>query len=63
MMEIEITADVVRSIADFAGIAVPDEDLASLAAVMTNQVAMVELLRPMDFRDVPPIVSLDPRWT
>ncbi len=63
MMEIEITADVIRAIADLAGIAVPYEDLASLAAVMTNQVAMVELLRPMDFRDVPPIVSLDPRWT
>ena len=62
-MELEITADVIRSIAELAGITVPDEDLAPLAAVMTNQVAMVALLRPMDFRDVPPIVSLDPRWT
>jgi len=61
-MELEITAEVIRSIADLAGITVPEEDLAPLAAVMTNQVAMVELLRPRDFRDVPPIVSLDPRW-
>ena len=62
-MELEITPEVIHSIADLAGITVPDEDLAPLAAVMTNQVGMVELLRPLDFRDVPPIVSFDPRWT
>jgi hypothetical protein len=62
-MEFEVTAEVVRSIADLAGITIPESDVEPLVAVMSNQVAMTELLRPLDFRDVPPIVSLDPRWS
>jgi hypothetical protein len=61
-MELEITPAVVRAIADLAGITVPPEDMAPLVAVMANQVGMVAKLLPLDYADVAPIVSMDPRW-
>jgi hypothetical protein len=61
-MQLEITPALVTTIADLAGIEVPVEDVTAVIAVMTNQVAMATRLRPLDFSDVPPITSLDPRW-
>jgi hypothetical protein len=61
-MELDVTPDLVRAIADLAGVAIPGEDMDSLITVMTNQVAMAALLRPLDYSDVPPITALDPRW-
>jgi hypothetical protein len=61
-MELDITPALVATIADLAGIHVPDEDLTAVIAVMTNQVAMAARLRPLDFSDIPPITSMDPRW-
>jgi hypothetical protein len=61
-MELDVTPELVRAIADLAGVAIPGEDMDSLIAVMTNQVAMAALLRPLEYTDVPPITVLDPRW-
>jgi hypothetical protein len=62
-MEFEISVPMLQSLADLAGITVPDEDLEPLRAVLANQWAMASHLRPLDVSDLPPIVSLDPRWT
>jgi hypothetical protein len=61
-MELEVTPDLVRSIAELAGITPPPQDMEALVRVMTNQIAMAATLRPLDFDDVPPITGLDPRW-
>lgn len=61
-MELEVTPELVRAIADLAGVVIPGEDMDSLVAMMTNQVAMAALLRPLDYGNVPPITVLDPRW-
>ncbi len=52
----------ISAIAELAGIEIPEGDLAQLQVVMRNQLAMAEMLRPLDYGDVPPIVTLDPRW-
>jgi hypothetical protein len=61
-MDVEITPQLIRSIAGLAGITVPEQDVEALAAVLANQVRTAERLRSLDYLDVPPIVSLDPRW-
>jgi hypothetical protein len=61
-MELEVTPELIRAIADLAGVVIPGEDMDSLVAMMTNQVAMAALLRPLDYGNVPPITVLDPRW-
>jgi hypothetical protein len=61
-MELDVTPELVRAIADLAGVAIPGEDMDSLITVMTDQVAMAARLRPLDYSDVPPITALDPRW-
>lgn len=62
-MDFAITVPVLQSLAALAGITIPDEDLEPVRAVLANQWAMVNQLRPLAFADVPPIVSMDPRWT
>jgi hypothetical protein len=61
-MDVEVTPELVRAIADLAGIALPGQDVDSLVALMTNQIAMAAVLRPLDYGDVPPITGFDPRW-
>jgi hypothetical protein len=61
-MAVEVTPELVRSIAELAGITLPPQDMQALVRVMTNQIAMAATLRPLDFDDVPPITTLDPRW-
>jgi hypothetical protein len=61
-MELKVTPELVRAIADLAGVVIPGEDMEPLVAMMTNQVAMAALLRPLDYGNVPPITVLDPRW-
>jgi hypothetical protein len=61
-MEVEVTPELVRSIAELAGISLLPQDVEALVSVMTNQIAMAARLRPLEFDDVPPITGFDPRW-
>jgi hypothetical protein len=61
-MDVEVTPELVRAIADLAGITLPQQDMDSLVALMTNQIAFAAKLRPLDYGDVPPITGFDPRW-
>jgi hypothetical protein len=61
-MEVEVTPQLVRAIADLAGITLAPQAIDSLVALMTNQVAMAASLRPLDLGEVPPITGFDPRW-
>jgi hypothetical protein len=62
-MELNLTPEVVHAIADLASVAIPAEDVEPLIALMTNQIAMAASLRALDYSDVPPITTLDPRWS
>jgi Asp-tRNA(Asn)/Glu-tRNA(Gln) amidotransferase C subunit len=62
-MELNVTPELVRAVADLASVGIRTEDVDSLVALMTNQIAMAASLRALDFSDVPPITTLDPRWT
>jgi hypothetical protein len=61
-MELNLTPELVRAIADLASVGIPAEDVDSLIDLMNNQIAMAASLRTLDFSDIPPIVTLDPRW-
>jgi hypothetical protein len=61
-MEVDVTPQLVRAIADLAGISLPPHTVDSLVALLTNQLAMAASLRPLEFGDVPPITGFDPRW-
>jgi hypothetical protein len=62
-MDFELTPAVVETIAGLAGIVIPPEEMDSLIAVLANQLGLAAQLRPLDFSEVPPITTLDPRWT
>jgi hypothetical protein len=57
-----IDTELVQRAATFAGLAVPDGDLALLLAAAQNQLASAEHLRTLELDDVEPIVTFDPRW-
>jgi hypothetical protein len=61
-MEVEVTPELVRAIADLAGLTLSPQAVDSLIALLANQHAMAAGLRPLDYGDVPPITSFDPRW-
>jgi hypothetical protein len=57
-----MTSDLALAIAELAGVTVSAKEVEALLALMTAHYAMAERLLPLDFNDVPPIVSFDPRW-
>lgn len=57
-----IDAGLIKHVAAFAGLTVPDEDLALLVDAAQNQLSTADLLRMLELDDVEPIVSFDPRW-
>jgi len=61
-MDFELNEDALQTLAGLAGVAIPAEDVESLLAVLRNQLRLAETLRPLDYSDVVPILSLDPRW-
>ena len=52
----------VREFAALAGIALPEEDVAPVAALLAGQAATVAPLLALDLEDTPPALDLDPRW-
>jgi hypothetical protein len=62
-MELNLTPEVLHAIAKLASVAIPAEDVEPLIALMANQIAMAASLRALDYSDIPPITTLDPRWS
>ncbi len=58
----DVTAGVIRTLADVAGIAIPDEDLEPLIGAFRNHLASMEALDALDIDESDPIVTFDPRW-
>jgi len=56
------TAEIIRAIAAYAGIAVLDEDVPILAAAHANERAGERAIAAHDLGEVEPIVTFDPRW-
>ena len=57
-----IFPDLIEQLATLAGLAVPNEDLDLLQAVLANHIASSRALLSLDLEDTEPIVSFDPRW-
>ena len=57
-----IDAELIQHVAAFAGLDVPNDDLAMLLAAARNQLASAERLRAIELDDTEPIVTFDPRW-
>ncbi len=58
----EVNADVVRTLAGVAGIALPDEDVEPLVGALRNHLKGMEILDTLDLDESDPIVTFDPRW-
>lgn len=52
----------VRELAALAGVVLPEEDVAPLAAALAAHGAMVAPLLELDLQDTPSALDLDPRW-
>jgi hypothetical protein len=59
----EVDGGVVRTLADVAGISVPDEDVEPLVGALRNHLKGMALLDTLDLDEYDPIVTFDPRWT
>jgi hypothetical protein len=58
----EPASSTVRELAALAGLALPEEDVAPLAALLAGHAALVAPLLELDLGDTPSALDLDPRW-
>lgn len=58
-----ISPEVAKLLARLAGIRVPDEDVALLAAALGSQLTSIAMLDQLDLTDVNPAVEFDARWS
>jgi len=58
----DVNANVVRTLADVAGISIPDEDVEPLVGALRNHLAGMKALEDLDVDEADPIVTFDPRW-
>ncbi len=58
----DVDAKVIRTLADVAGISIPEEDLQPLIGALRNHLAGMEALEDLDIDEADPIVTFDPRW-
>lgn len=52
----------VRELAALAGLDLPEEDVAPLAAMLADHAKVVAPLLEIDLTDTPSALDLDPRW-
>jgi len=62
MSEEKIDAGVVRTLAQVAGIKLPEEDVEPLVGALRNHLAGMKALEDLDIDEADPIVTFDPRW-
>lgn len=58
----QVDAKVIRTLAEVAGITIPDEDIQPLIGAFKNHLAGMEALEGLDLEDQDPIVVFDPTW-
>jgi Asp-tRNA(Asn)/Glu-tRNA(Gln) amidotransferase C subunit len=58
----ELDSDTIRVLAKVAGIEIPDEDLAPLAAALKQHLASIDALPTMDITDVEPPLVFRVMW-
>jgi hypothetical protein len=63
MNQDKVDADVIRTLADVAGIEIPDEDMQPLIGAFKNHLAGMEVLNGLDLGENDPITTFDPTWS
>lgn len=58
----ELAPTTVRELAALAGLALPEEDVALLAALLAGHAQVVVPLLELDLADTPSALDFDPRW-
>jgi Asp-tRNA(Asn)/Glu-tRNA(Gln) amidotransferase C subunit len=58
----QVDAGVVRTLAQVAGIDVPEEDVQPLVSALQNHLKGMEALDDLDLAESDPVVTFDPRW-
>lgn len=58
----QVDAGVVRTLAQVAGIDVPEEDVQPLVSALQNHLKGMEALDDLDLEESDPVVTFDPRW-
>ncbi|HVA91016.1 MAG TPA: hypothetical protein VNL71_14375 [Chloroflexota bacterium] len=59
---LRISPDTVVALAQAVGLSLPPEDVAPLAAALSDQLASIALLDQLDLTNVNPVLEFDPRW-
>lgn len=58
----KVDAGVIRTVAEVAGIVIPDEDIEPLIGAFKNHLAGMKALDDLDLGENDPITVFDPRW-
>ncbi len=58
----DLSSTTVRELAALAGLPLPEEDVAPLAALLAGHAALVVPLLELDLTDTPSALDFDPRW-
>jgi Asp-tRNA(Asn)/Glu-tRNA(Gln) amidotransferase C subunit len=61
-MRTPVDQELIRTLAAFAEVEIPPQDVELVAAHLTNVLAGSDRIGQLDLGDVEPIVTLDPRW-
>jgi Asp-tRNA(Asn)/Glu-tRNA(Gln) amidotransferase C subunit len=61
-MDSAIDGELIRTLADFAGLEIPADDVELVAGHLANVLSGSEQLARLQLSDVEPIVTFDPRW-
>ncbi|MCY3867511.1 MAG: hypothetical protein OXG68_18915 [Chloroflexi bacterium] len=60
--DLKIEAEQVAWLAQVLGLDVKPEELAGLAAALSNQLPSIDVLERFDLKDYPPILRVDAEW-
>ena len=57
-----VEPEMVEMLGRLVGLTIPPEDVAPLAAALSDQLASIAFLDQLDLAGVDPVVDFDPRW-
>jgi hypothetical protein len=58
----EIPAETIEAMARLLGLAIPPQELSTLAASVRDQLDSIVPLETLDLTDIMPAIEFDPRW-